>query len=53
MMDTTVSTHTTVSYTHLDVYKRQEYMIARDTYDIVHEQMRVEGTVFDEEPVLV
>ena len=31
----------------------EEYMIARDTYDIVHEQMRVEGTVFDEEPVLV
>ena len=30
----------------------EEYMIARDTYDIVHEQMRVEGAVFDEEPVL-
>lgn len=30
----------------------EEYMIARDTYEIVHEKMRVEGDVFAEEVVV-
>ena len=45
--------HGQLSLIHIFIPTNEEYMIARDTYDIVHEQMRVEGTVFDEEPVLV
>ncbi len=30
----------------------EEYMIARDTYDILHEKVGVEGGVLDEVPML-